>query len=269
MKKKHYLMLSIVLLITLKSFAWGDEGHRIVAGIAYEMLSPKTRAKLSCMFPYGQVIDMSNYPDRVKADTTHRFDKYSAWHFLDIEPDQLSFADYQKYVLADTVPNAYRAILHCIQQLKLHPADTFYLAYLVHLVGDVHQSLHQGRLSDEGGNKIMIAWEGARTNLHSLWDSGLITALKFGNGDFARVLMDKYAKQQRVPLYAEGKLFEWMYQSYQRRTAIYDSVKYLVAASARPARSDYFYIYYYSATLYESLYAGGIHLASILNSIYG
>ena len=50
------------------------------------------------------------------------------------------------------------------------------LKFVVHLVGDVHQPLHAGRADDRGGNDYQINWRGKGSNLHSLWDSGLINA---------------------------------------------------------------------------------------------
>ena len=46
------------------------------------------------------------------------------------------------------------------------------------------QPLHAGFLSDLGGNRISVSFRGSNTNLHSLWDSGLISrrvALNFSS----------------------------------------------------------------------------------------
>jgi hypothetical protein len=42
------------------------------------------------------------------------------------------------------------------------------------LVGDLHQPLHVGYGEDKGGNTVQISFFGNGTNLHSLWDSGII-----------------------------------------------------------------------------------------------
>lgn len=48
------------------------------------------------------------------------------------------------------------------------------LRFLVHFVGDVHQPLH---LTDRerGGNDDFVRFENRKINLHSLWDTALIT----------------------------------------------------------------------------------------------
>ena len=48
------------------------------------------------------------------------------------------------------------------------------LKWVVHLVGDLHQPLHVGRGADRGGNKIEVTWFGKPSNLHKVWDDGLI-----------------------------------------------------------------------------------------------
>jgi hypothetical protein len=52
------------------------------------------------------------------------------------------------------------------------------LKNVVHFVGDVHQPLHAGFLEDKGGNTYQLQAFGKGTNLHGLWDSGLIKNLK-------------------------------------------------------------------------------------------
>ncbi len=41
-------------------------------------------------------------------------------------------------------------------------------------MGDLHQPLHMGYGNDKGGNKMQINYNFRGTNLHSLWDSGII-----------------------------------------------------------------------------------------------
>ena len=51
------------------------------------------------------------------------------------------------------------------------------LRFLGHFVGDLHQPLHVGNASDWGGNKITVSWEGKETNLHALWDYGMLESM--------------------------------------------------------------------------------------------
>lgn len=55
-----------------------------------------------------------------------------------------------------------------------HTCSYTALRFLVHFVGDVHQPLH---LTDRerGGNDDFVRFENRKINLHSLWDTALIT----------------------------------------------------------------------------------------------
>ena len=63
------------------------------------------------------------------------------------------------------------------------------LKYLVHFVGDVHQPLHAGYLDDKGGNKYQLQAFMRGSNLHALWDTGLIRNLDVDSDALAKRLL--------------------------------------------------------------------------------
>jgi len=63
------------------------------------------------------------------------------------------------------------------------------LKYIVHFVADVHQPLHAGYADDRGGNTYQLQAFGRGTNLHALWDSGLIQNLGMSDEELAARLM--------------------------------------------------------------------------------
>ena len=48
------------------------------------------------------------------------------------------------------------------------------LIWLVHVIGDVHQPLHCGYGYDRGGNDVSVTFFGKSTELHAVWDSGIL-----------------------------------------------------------------------------------------------
>jgi len=91
------------------------------------------------------------------------------------------------------------------------PQRAVALAWVAHLVGDMHQPLHAGQLADRGGNLTCVAWMGepsqptssngkmtcSGANLHAVWDSKLLEAATgFMRPDDAPVLA-----QQLRPLW--------------------------------------------------------------------
>jgi len=114
----------------------------------------------------------SHYPDLLM---------HKNWHYADLPID----ADGSDHPTA--VPNAITQITVCRDGLaKTANSDSYrayYLAWLEHLVGDIHQPLHAtSRFSatypkgDQGGNSVRLDNEfpGESANLHSYWD-GLLT----------------------------------------------------------------------------------------------
>jgi hypothetical protein len=55
------------------------------------------------------------------------------------------------------------------------------LKYLVHLVADIHQPLHAGYRDDRGGNQFQLRAFMRGSNLHAVWDSGLLRQLDLEN----------------------------------------------------------------------------------------
>ncbi len=51
----------------------------------------------------------------------------------------------------------------------------------MHFVGDVHQPLHASDNDDRGGNEVRVEFVGRRTNLHAVWDTGILALAV--NGD--------------------------------------------------------------------------------------
>ena len=88
--------------------------------------------------------------------------------------DSLTYATAQKTPLGDVV----EAIGRMISVLKCDAAmpaeERIGLRFLIHLVGDLHQPLHMGRGDDNGGNDLHVRWFKKGSNLHRVWDSGMI-----------------------------------------------------------------------------------------------
>jgi hypothetical protein len=53
------------------------------------------------------------------------------------------------------------------------------LLFLSHFMGDIHQPMHVGFTSDEGGNTINLRWFRRKSNLHHVSRPGLSQCLSF------------------------------------------------------------------------------------------
>ena len=50
----------------------------------------------------------------------------------------------------------------------------FALRFLIHCIEDMHQPCHVGDNKDKGGNRTQVRFFERGTNMHSLWDRGMI-----------------------------------------------------------------------------------------------
>jgi hypothetical protein len=136
-----------------------------------------------------------------------------------------------------------------------------YLRLLIHIVGDIHQPLHVGRPDDLGGNKIKVLWFNDPANLHQVWDDRLIELQKLSYTEYSAAI-NHTTKTERKAWQAQP-LQDWFWQSYQLAERIYGDIK------QPDQKLDYKYNFNYLGILNQQLLKGGVHLAGLLNEIFG
>ncbi|HEX2933533.1 MAG TPA: S1/P1 nuclease, partial [Candidatus Binatia bacterium] len=86
------------------------------------------------------------------------------------------------------------------------------LYYVAHLVGDMHQPLHAGRVSDSGGTGISVSYRGATTNLHFFWDTNLVEMETENDEEVAKRLTANLTEEERLKWQA-GDPQQWTNES--------------------------------------------------------
>jgi hypothetical protein len=216
--KKILLIFSAVVLCLLPqtAFGWDDAGHKVVSYIAWENMTPQARQKAIELFLSapedsglawlllfdGRLLEIrqreffqtaSTWPDIVRDNKYPiRREKYHRgnWHYInffwrhesgkavdipDMKPEETNaverLAFLQKALSDSSLPASERGV---------------YLAWILHLVGDIHQPLHtSARVTrsltrgDQGGNLFYLepkreptdTNKEPRLTLHWYWDS--------------------------------------------------------------------------------------------------
>jgi hypothetical protein len=160
--------------------AWGPQGHVVIAMVAEDRLTPNARKAVRKMLLGAPLATTAIFADEYRVTHPETF----RWHFVDIpfeESDYLEQRDCQVLTTGDCVIHAIERAKATIKDTSAKPFDRAdALKYLVHFVGDLHQPFHaierkqaNGK-GDEGGNLVDVKFFGEPTNLHTLWDSGLI-----------------------------------------------------------------------------------------------
>jgi hypothetical protein len=192
---RKFILTVLIVLFGLQTtlLAWWDTPHMIITHIAYENLSPKTRARidelislLSKEFPHSpEIYSAACWADDINNDGLKAF---YAWHgkAYPYDPQNLLTESQKKEKVALLNINSVdTAINHSISTLKSKTATDWekglMLRFLIHCVGDIHQPLHCAKLysndfpnGDNGGLFFTITIPLEKNNLHSLWDSGFL-----------------------------------------------------------------------------------------------
>lgn len=261
MKLFHKLFLAMATtLLMQQAFAWGVTGHRVVAEIAQRHLSKKTKKAIEEIIGNQSLALWANWPDFIKSDST--WNHASKWHYVDL-PGHIGKEEFVTGLKALPAPNLYTQIPAVTNQVKDKslPIEkrTEALAFLIHLIGDLHQPLHVGRDEDQGGNKIQVMWFDKKTNVHSVWDSYLVDFQQYSYTEYATEL--NKADNTQVRQWQQSSLDDWFYESHVLSDKIYDQ-------TPNDAKLSYRYNFIFKTDLDNQLLKGGVRLAQVLNEAF-
>jgi hypothetical protein len=172
------LIVTLTLMILPSPvFAWGAEGHEIVAGVARSALSPAARNDVGGLLGgESMLIHDSNWADEVR---DQRPDS-RLWHFVDIPLEASGYDARRDCAGGDCVVAQITRDVRIVANRRLPAAlRAEALRFLIHFVADVHQPLHAEDNDDHGGNGVRVYLRGQRTNLHHIWDVSVVEALGF------------------------------------------------------------------------------------------
>jgi len=235
--RRSFTVIAVLFALSSQAFAWSDAGHKIVASIAFARLSPAEREKVVAILKEhprfkqdfldeipSELGDSdksewifqqaSVWPDMARGfKGDDRQYNHPTWHYINI-PQYLSDGDEKmlegklKVNVSLDPPATPEENMNAIQTIRIGRSmlvddsvsksdKAIMLAWLFHLVGDIHQPLHSTALfsqksfpeGDRGGNLIKTKQRG---NLHALWDGfpGGKATLREAHQDALKLLAD-------------------------------------------------------------------------------
>lgn len=249
------------MVLSSQTFAWGQNGHRIVGGIAQSHLTIKAAAELQIIMGRKSLAQLSTWPDEIRSD--HHFDHTHPWHYISINDNESLISDFPRSEKGD--------ILWALEHFKPRIIDSSLsqqqrweaLAFFVHFVGDIHQPLHVGNRIDRGGNDVKVTFFSKPSNLHRVWDSEMIDSKKLSYTEYTQFI-DQVSKPQSMR-WAGADFLTWAEESKLLRKHVYqldknrDGTGYYVG---------YQYIYRNTPIFEQRLNQAGIRLAAQLNALW-
>lgn len=167
-------VMMAAVVISAPAFAWGPEGHAIVADIAEAHLTPAAASEVHQLLGLEgdqHMDDISSWADanRKKLKGT------GSWHYVDIPLHATGYDAARDCHNDDCAVAKIVSFTHLLGDTSASPAKRLLaLKWVVHLVGDIHQPLHAEDDNDKGGNTVQLQYFGKGTNLHATWDSWII-----------------------------------------------------------------------------------------------
>ena len=254
------LIAALLLLLAGPAGAWGPQGHRLVAALAWAGLTPQARAEVMVLLvgaPDPTLPGIANWADQLRADDPDLGKRSASWHYVNIGEEGCQYDATRDCPGGNCVVGAIDRQLEILADHEQPlAARRQALKFVVHFVGDVHQPMHAGYGHDKGGNTVQVNLDGDGSNLHRLWDSGLLNTANFDDDAYLRHL-------ESLPLATglDAGSADWAEAS--------------CAIAVRPglypprAKIDDTYVQTWRPVAEAQLRRGGAQLAALLNGVLG
>ncbi|MFT7687975.1 MAG: hypothetical protein ACI9FB_003333 [Candidatus Azotimanducaceae bacterium] len=249
------ILFASLLLCPAIALSWGQTGHRVSGAIASKYLNEEARNAIEKILPNESLAEASTYADEMKSNPSKYWQKTaSPFHYITIPKGQ-------KYKKAPKQGDALSALKDFRKTLldKQSSMDDKQLAlrFTVHIIGDLHQPLHVGNGTDRGGNDRKLSFFRKDSNLHRVWDSGMIGQKKLSYTEWTSWLSQKISKED-VQAWYQADPRVWVKESATIRPGVYPDSNSI----------SYDYLYENMPIVKERLQKAGIRIAAYLNEIY-
>lgn len=308
---KLTIFAALLAFMDFPAFGWDDTGHKITGYIAWQRMTPEVREKvitilraapedanISTFFlPYGSRSDeakrreffmlMATWADIVRDNKFEvRYKKYHKgnWHYADTFWEftdgkaKVVNLDIESGIVLKKLPE----LEQTIRDASATNADkAVAIAWLEHLIGDLHQPLHSGSRvtkydpkGDQGGNAFLLTPRGTprdkQENLHWFWDS--ITVRNNPNtkdacdADYvdpiAESILKKFPYEKLKDRLKAGKFDEWHQESYEIvSTKVYSGVTFFEPPSDKYKKTAF--------EIAEERFAlAGYRMAELFNAVF-
>jgi hypothetical protein len=246
-----------ILFLTFQSFAWGPTGHRTIGLIAEKHLSKKAKKNLAGILNNETLAKISTYMDFIRSDNSYRH--MSAWHYCTI-PDGETYEEAGTPEEGDVIASIQRLVKELKTKTFTDKDEAFALKCLVHLIGDIHQPLHVGNGEDKGGNDVDVEFFWDKSNLHRVWDSGIIDEQKYSYTEYVEWI--DHPSEAQLSNWASIDVLDWAKESQEYRNQCYETMP-------ENKKLNYRYNFDNIDLVNQRLLQAGIRLANVLNEIYG
>ncbi len=251
--------------VSTDALAWGAQGHRLVARVAEARLTPQAQAEVDRLLagePDPTLHAIAPWADQLRAKDPGLGKRSASWHYVNIGEDDCRYQAQKHCKGGNCVVEALKAQTAILGDRSKSDAERAQaLKFVVHFAGDIHQPMHAGYGHDKGGNDFQVQFNNRGTNLHSLWDSGMLNETRLDDDQYLQRLLALPAPRlgQRSSIATDA--VEWAQAS----------CRIAIAPGVYPARRTLGpdYAATYRPVAEQELRLAGERLAVLLNATLG
>lgn len=254
---KHLFFALLALTAAPLASAWSQKGHDVTAAIAEKHFTPATADSVSALLDGRSPVYWANWLDNASHNSDYSYTK--TWHYKNIDSD-VAYEDAPLNPKGDVVRAVYEMEEILSDPVSSRAQKVLALKILIHIVGDMHQPMHMGHLSDLGGNKVKVKFFGRDKNLHGIWDSDLPESAHKWSYTEWRDQIDRLTPEQEAAVIA-GTPDDWARETFEIAGHVYNYFP-------EGTKASYNHIARWTPTIELQLERGGLRLAHLLNRIF-
>jgi hypothetical protein len=176
-------------------FAWGREGHEVIALIAENYMTGPVLAKTRDLIGGASIDSIASWADEYRRDHLET----GPWHYIDIPLPESQIDMTRECANGQRVIAQTEHFLSVLKDPKAAAASkSEALKFVVHFVGDLPQPLHDEDGGDMGDNIHHVVFDGKPDNLHWVWDTGLLEHINRNPEALAAELESHITPQDQV-----------------------------------------------------------------------
>jgi hypothetical protein len=126
--------------------------------------------------------------------------------------------------------------------------------------------MHVGKNNDRGGNNISVMFFGEKTNLHAVWDEGIVQQEQLSYTEFAAFVNKHEASNKEE--WEKASVVEWANESVEFREKIYNTLYDNTDRETGLPAMSYNYQHDFLPVAEERLAAAGYRAAEVFNEIF-
>ena len=256
-------LIAMLALSGTQAFAWGQEGHRIVANIADTRLSSAAVARIHAILGDAPLASVANKPDQILGERPET----APWHFTNVEITDAAYDPARDCAHNDCVV----ARLEQFRDVLADPHATLTaqreaLMFVVHFAGDLHQPLHCADNHDRGGTRTFVTLiDTPNQQLHKVWDTLVIRSALKDEGldeiEYGRSIAHKLLQQGLAGQVKGGTVADWANESHDLgRDDAYAFAEDKVYTAEEVAKAR--------EVIERRLVTAGVRLARMLNAAF-